>query len=250
MSKIKFIHYKNIQDSYGEEALVNITTNEIVFNGDYYHDKVSIAIANFLKGLEYANVDFEVEIKTISEEECKNLPYELNFYYEDEITSNTNTDFVVDYSCNGMNEKDDDEIELNRSNKQDEDDEVIIDDINAFINGAYDKNEEDRELYSKEKEVRVENNRYYIEIEDFQEDFYANSIEIALLSAWNYNGYLYIYNENGEKELIFTPFEDDEINNNFLARFGIGVKEYNSEFYWLKSGNTICINDDDYIKFF
>lgn len=254
MSKINLIHYKNIQDSYGEEALVNATTNEILLKGDYYHDKISIAIKNFINGLRFANIDFEVEEKTLSEEECRKLPFDLDFYYEDEITTSTNTDYVVDYSCNGMNEKEDDEIELNKKtnykDENDEDDEnEPIDDINAFLNGAFDKNIGETNLYKKEKSTII-SNKYCVEIDGEEFDFYENSIEIAILSAWNYNGYLYKYNENNEKDMIFTPFEDACVNNVKLKNYGIYINENDNNFYWINNNKKIVIDSDDYIEFF
>jgi hypothetical protein len=148
-----------------------------------------------------------------------------------------------------MNEKDDDEIELNRSLEKNEEDDIVIDDIDAFINGAYDKNTYDKDLYTKEKSFSKYENKYCVDIDGEEYDFYANSIEIALLSAWNYNGYLYVYDENGEKEMIYTPFEDACINNVKLAAYGIYVNENDDGFYWTNN-KKIIIDGTDYIKFF
>lgn len=38
-----------------QKALVNGETNEVIMQGDYYHDKISERINGFLTGVEYAS---------------------------------------------------------------------------------------------------------------------------------------------------------------------------------------------------
>lgn len=88
MKRMKFIQYINAEETYGEMALVNAKTNEIVLKGDALHDKISVAITFFLNGLEYAMQAYEVETKIINKEECENLPFDLDFYYENNVEDN------------------------------------------------------------------------------------------------------------------------------------------------------------------
>ena len=81
MGKLKFILYINSFDAYGELALVNKETNEIILKGDDYHNKINICIENFLKGLSYANVEYSCEKVILNEKDCNELPFLLDFYY-------------------------------------------------------------------------------------------------------------------------------------------------------------------------
>lgn len=43
-----------------EKALLNLDNKEVIFRGDYYHDKIDEYIQGFLKGLSYANIQYEL----------------------------------------------------------------------------------------------------------------------------------------------------------------------------------------------
>jgi hypothetical protein len=48
------------------KALVNEDTKILIFNGDYYHDKITERIEGFLYGLKYSEVKYELlETKVI-----------------------------------------------------------------------------------------------------------------------------------------------------------------------------------------
>lgn len=74
-----------INDTYcKEEALVNLDDDEIIMKGDYYHDKISDNINGFLKGLEYAEIDFNFTTKYIVIEGNKDLFEKLDFYDQED----------------------------------------------------------------------------------------------------------------------------------------------------------------------
>jgi hypothetical protein len=50
-------------------ALVNEDTKELIMNGSYYDDKIVEKIQGFLKGLDFANIEYELlEMEEISED--------------------------------------------------------------------------------------------------------------------------------------------------------------------------------------
>ena len=41
-----------------QRALINVDTNEIILNGDYYHDKIYDRIEGFFDGLNYGEIHY------------------------------------------------------------------------------------------------------------------------------------------------------------------------------------------------
>lgn len=54
---MEFDSYENITHENGEKALVEKGTGKIIFNGDYYHDKIEYKIKGFFVGLTHVGTD-------------------------------------------------------------------------------------------------------------------------------------------------------------------------------------------------
>jgi hypothetical protein len=60
MIKMKLRVYETENDGEILKALVNEDIEMLIFNGDYYHDKITERIEGFLYGLEYSGVKYEL----------------------------------------------------------------------------------------------------------------------------------------------------------------------------------------------
>lgn len=66
MELVSLVWFKNETYDDVEEALVDITTDHVILNGDYYHNKISDRIEGFIEGLKYVGVDVDVQIREIN----------------------------------------------------------------------------------------------------------------------------------------------------------------------------------------
>lgn len=207
MGKLKFILYINSFDAYGELALVNKETNEIILKGDDYHNKINICIENFLKGLSYANVEYSCEKVILNEKDCNELPFLLDFYYESE----KNIVHNIEDNTISIEQESVDFIEYVEETKKEN---LDLSDANLL----------DFCIWTTQDEYEI--NTY---------------IENALLDTYNRQGTLYVGTKQNTK-CIYSSSEDIEVNNQLLKGHNIGIREHEKgeEFYYLDSGKTIC----------
>ena len=52
--------YETENDGEILKALINEDTKTLIFNGDYYHAKITERIEGFLYGLEYSGIEYEL----------------------------------------------------------------------------------------------------------------------------------------------------------------------------------------------
>lgn len=212
---LNLIWYINEQEDYGEQALVNTDSKEIVLKGDYYHDKISDKIKGFLQALDYAKVEYNLQKEYVSKEKHDTLDIDLNFYYEDiDDECVINTDYAIDYSS-------DNDTSEEKTNKSD----VVIDDIDAFLKGEYDNvQQKDCDEVNEEMDEEVEQYKFFSYLHGEEFYFSTDSIPLAIYSAWDCNSYLYIYNKySDDYDFLYSIQEPLDVNNASLMMFNLKI---------------------------
>lgn len=174
-----------------QKALINTETNEVLLEGDSYHDKIDERIEGFLSGLLYCDYDYILS-KTERIDSTNKLFNICGFLNED-------------YSEYEDDEEDFDLLE-------DINDDKIVDNIIKELN-----NNTYPHLIKHKFEIATIDNEF---------DFFGNILD-AIDKTKNYEGDLFL-TDNSKYSIVYScqglQLED---NNNSLKRFGVLMDEDN-----------------------
>ena len=185
-----------INSTYEEQkALINTETNEVLLEGDSYHDKIDERIEGFLLGLIYC--DYKYSLLDSEQINTDNKLFDVCGFSDEDYSS-----------C-----EDDDEVLL--SDCEVEEDEEILDDING---------DEIADKFIKELKIEIIphkiKHKFEIATIDREFEIFENILD-AIDKTKNYEGDLFLI-ENDQYKIVYScqglELED---NNSCLKEFGV-----------------------------